>query len=199
MSKLRSALFRRKTRETNISIRMDLDGKGRACVRTPIGFLNHMLALLAGHGLFNLKIEASGDTDVDIHHTNEDVGICLGAALRKALGEKSGIKRFGFASVPMDEALAEVTLDLSGRPYLRVTGCGLRVTGRTKEYSINYLKQFLQALVNNAGITLHVEVISGEDLHHIIEAVFKALGRALKDAVTIDPRIEGILSTKGTL
>ena len=157
-----------------------------------------MLNLFTRHGLLDLQLKASGDTEVDIHHTNEDIGICLGLALKEALGNKEGIRRFGFASVPLDEALVEVSLDLSGRPYLKfkTQNSKLKIQG---EYDINYLTQFLQALVNNAGMTLHVEIISGEDTHHIIEAVFKALGRALKDAVSIDPRIKGILSTKGKL
>lgn len=199
MKKQRKAKVERKTTETNISITINLDGQGEAFIKTPIGFLNHMLALFAKHGLFDLSLKAAGDTHVDIHHTNEDVGICLGQALNRALSDKAGLKRFGMASVPMDEALVEVSLDLSGRPYLKVTrNQRIEIRGE-KEYSLNYLRQFLQALVNNAGITLHVEVISGEDLHHILEAIFKALGRALKEAVTIDPRIKGILSTKGTL
>lgn len=201
---MRKSLIKRNTTETRISLNINLDGRGKADIHTPIGFLNHMLNLLAKHGLLDLRIKASGDTEVDIHHTNEDIGICLGLALKEALGNKEGIRRFGFASVPLDEALVEVSLDLSGRPYLKVKSQKVpacRQAGKVKNngYDINYLTQFLQALVNNAGITLHVEIISGEDGHHIIEAVFKALGRALKDAVRIDPRIKGILSTKGKL
>lgn len=189
----------RRTRETDIRVAIDVDGKGKAGIETPIGFLNHMLTLFAAHGLFDLKVKAKGDIEVDIHHTNEDIGICLGSAFRDALADKSGIMRFGFASVPMEEALVEVSLDLSGRPYLKFTVYSAQFTTIGKEYSLSYLKQFLQAFVNNAGITLHVEVLYGEDSHHIIEAVFKALGRALKEAVTRDPRISGILSTKGIL
>ena len=194
---MRKSLINRNTTETRISLNINLDGRGKADIHTPIGFLNHMLNLLAKHGLLGLQIKASGDTEVDIHHTNEDIGICLGLALKDALGNKEGIRRFGFASVPLDEALVEVSLDLSGRPYLKVKSQKSKV--KNNGYDINYLTQFLRALVNNAGITLHVEIISGEDGHHIIEAVFKALGRALKDAVSIDPRIKGILSTKGKL
>jgi imidazoleglycerol-phosphate dehydratase len=207
MNKPRKATLKRKTTETNIRVTINLDGGGKAQVKTPIGFLNHMLALFAKHGLLDLNLKAEGDTEVDIHHTNEDIGICLGQAIHQALRDKSGIKRFGFASVPMDEALVEVTLDLSGRPYFKVTGhpsttlgAGRsQATGQGKEYSLNYLKQFLQALVNSAGITMHVEILYGEDTHHIIEAVYKALGRALREAVALDPRIKGILSTKGRL
>ncbi len=195
---MRKAIIKRNTTETRISLNINLDGRGKSGIRSPIGFLNHMLNLFARHGLLDLQLKASGDTEVDIHHTNEDIGICLGLALKEALGNKEGIRRFGFASVPLDEALVEVSLDLSGRPYLKlkIQNSKLKIQG---EYDINYLTQFLQALVNNAGMTLHVEIISGEDTHHIIEAVFKALGQALKDAVSIDPRIKGILSTKGKL
>jgi len=158
-----------------------------------------MLNLFARHGLFDLTLKARGDVDVDIHHSNEDLGIVLGLAIKKTLADKQGIRRFGFASVPIDEALVEVSLDLSGRPYLQFTVDSSQLTVQGKEYSLNYLKQFLRALAVNAGITLHVEVIHGEDSHHIIEAVFKALARALREAVSIDPRIKGILSTKGSL
>ena len=200
MNMNRKAAIERNTTETIISLQINLDGGGSSVVRTPIGFLNHMLNLFARHGLFDLTLKARGDVDVDIHHTNEDVGIVLGLAIKKALADKQGIRRFGFASVPIDEALVEVSLDLSGRPYFRLSAFGSQLSALKKEgYSLNYLKQFLQALVNTAGMTLHVEVIYGEDLHHIIEAVFKALARALREAVSIDPRIKGILSTKGSL
>ncbi len=200
MNMNRKAAIERNTTETRISLQINLDGGGSSVVRTPIGFLNHMLNLFARHGLFDLTLKARGDVDVDIHHTNEDVGIVLGLAIKKALADKQGIRRFGFASVPIDEALVEVSLDLSGRPYFQLSAFGSQLSVLKKEgYSLNYLKQFLQALVNTAGMTLHVEVIYGEDSHHIIEAVFKALARALREAVSIDPRIKGILSTKGSL
>ena len=199
MNMNRKAAIERNTTETRISLQINLDGGGSSVVRTPIGFLNHMLNLFARHGLFDLTLKARGDVDVDIHHTNEDVGIVFGLAIKKALADKQGIRRFGFASVPIDEALVEVSLDLSGRPYLQFTVDSSQLTVQGKEYSLNYLKQFLRALAVNAGITLHVEVIHGEDSHHIIEAVFKALARALREAVSIDPRIKGILSTKGSL
>ena len=200
MNMNRKAAIERNTTETRISLQINLDGGGSSVVRTPIGFLNHMLNLFARHGLFDLTLKARGDVDVDIHHTNEDVGIVFGLAIKKALADKQGIRRFGFASVPIDEALVEVSLDLSGRPYFQLSAFGSQLSVLKKEgYSLNYLKQFLQALVNTAGMTLHVEVIYGEDLHHIIEAVFKALARALREAVSIDPRIKGILSTKGSL
>lgn len=199
MNKNRKAVIERNTTETRISLKINLDGRGSFSIRTPIGFLNHMLTLFSKHGLFDLKLKAQGDVDVDIHHTNEDVGIVLGLAIKKALGDKASIRRFGFASVPIDEALVEVSLDLSARPYLKVSSHQSLVNSQTKEYSLNYLKQFLRALAVNAGITLYVEVIYGEDPHHIIEAVFKALARAMREAVSIDPRIKGILSTKGSL
>lgn len=199
MTKQRKAIMERKTTETDIRITLNLDGSGKSNIKTPIGFLNHMLVLLAKHGLFDIQLKAAGDTKVDIHHTNEDIGICLGLAVREALAEKLGIRRFGFASVAMDEALVEVSLDICARPYLKFTASSLELTAAGTGYSLNYLKQFLQALVNNAGITMVVEVIYGEDFHHIIEAIFKALGRALKEAVTIDSRVKGILSTKGRL
>ena len=197
--KARKANIKRKTTETAIAVGINLDGSGKSDIKTPINFLNHMLTLFSRHGLFDLKVKAAGDIEVDMHHTNEDIGICLGQAIKKALTDKLGIRRFGFSSVPMDEALAEVSLDISGRPFLkfRAQSSGFRAGG--KEYSLNYLKQFLQAAASNAGITLHVEIVYGEDSHHIIEAVFKAFGRALKEAVTVDPRIRGILSTKGIL
>ena len=199
MNMNRKAAIERNTTETRISLQINLDGGGSSVVRTPIGFLNHMLNLFARHGLFDLTLKARGDVDVDIHHSNEDLGIVLGLAIKKTLADKQGIRRFGFASVPIDEALVEVSLDLSGRPYLQFTVDSSQLTVQGKEYSLNYLKQFLRALAVNAGITLHVEVIHGEDSHHIIEAVFKALARALREAVSIDPRIKGILSTKGSL
>jgi len=199
MNMNRKAAIERNTTETIISLQINLDGGGSSVVRTPIGFLNHMLNLFARHGLFDLTLKARGDVDVDIHHSNEDLGIVLGLAIKKTLADKQGIRRFGFASVPIDEALVEVSLDLSGRPYLQFTVDSSQLTVQGKEYSLNYLKQFLRALAVNAGITLHVEVIHGEDSHHIIEAVFKALARALREAVSIDPRIKGILSTKGSL
>src|SRR3989338_8497413 len=199
MNKPRKISLARKTTETDIKIEISLDGEGKSSIQTPIGFLSHMLTLFARHGLFDVKLNARGDVDVDIHHSNEDLGIVLGLAIKKTLADKQGIRRFGFASVPIDEALVEVSLDLSGRPYLQFTVDSSRLTFQGKEYSLNYLKQFLRALAVNAGITLHVEVIHGEDSHHIIEAVFKALARALREAVSIDPRIKGILSTKGSL
>lgn len=199
MRKKRESLIIRKTAETKISLRLNLDGDGKSKVKTPLGFLNHMLEIFAKHGLFNLNLRAEGDTEVDIHHTNEDIAICLGLALKKALTDKKGIRRFGFASIPLDDALAQVSLDLNSRPYLKFNPGARLLKAEPSQYSLSYLKQFLQAFVNNGGLTLHVEIVYREDPHHIIEAIFKALAKALREAVTIDHRIKGILSTKGIL
>ncbi|GAH75677.1 unnamed protein product [marine sediment metagenome] len=193
----RSAKVERKTKETQIRLSLDLDGQGKARVESPVGFLNHMLALLARHASVDLEVEAAGDTDVDPHHTVEDIGICLGQALAEALGPKEGITRFASAAVPMDEALAQVALDLSGRPYLvyKVEFPGERVG----EFETELVRDFLQAFVTHAKMTLHVTVAYGENDHHIAEAIFKALARALKAAIARDPRVSGTPSTKGVL
>ena len=195
--KPRRAEVSRKTKETQITLRLDLDGEGRGDVQSPIGFLNHMLAILARHASINLAVKAVGDTDVDPHHTVEDIGICLGQALAEALGSKEGIVRFGCAAVPMDEALAQVALDLSGRPFLvyQVEFPGERVG----EFETELVRDFLQAFATHAKLTLHVRVPYGANDHHIAEAVFKALARALKTAVAHDPRVRGTPSTKGVL
>ena len=195
--KPRSAEVSRKTKETQITLRLDLDGRGGADVESPIGFLNHMLALLARHASIDLAVKAAGDTDVDPHHTVEDIGICLGQALAEALGSKEGIARFGCAAVPMDEALAQVSLDLSGRPFLvyQVEFPGERVG----EFETELVRDFLQAFATHAKMTLHVRVPYGSNDHHIAEAVFKALARALRAAVARDPRVSGMPSTKGVL
>ncbi len=195
--KPRSAEVSRKTKETQITLRLDLDGRGGADVESPIGFLNHMLALLARHASIDLAVKAAGDTDVDPHHTVEDIGICLGQALAEALGPKEGIARFGCAAVPMDEALAQVSLDLSGRPFLvyQVEFPGERVG----EFETELVRDFLQAFATHAKMTLHVRVPYGSNDHHIAEAVFKALARALRSAVARDPRVTGTPSTKGVL
>jgi len=193
----RRAEVRRKTHETTVEVALNLDGEGRADIQSPAGFLNHMLALLTRHSLVDLTVKAAGDTDVDMHHTVEDIGICLGQAIEKALGDKAGITRFASACVPMDEALAEVALDLSGRPYLvfSVTFPGECIG----DFKTQLVQEFLQAVVTHAKMTLHVQVPYGANDHHIAEAVFKALARALKGAVARDPRVLGTPSTKGTL
>lgn len=197
--KQRKAEVRRTTQETDIRIRLNLDGGGKAAVKTGIPFLDHMLTSLAKHGLFDLEIQARGDLEVDIHHTNEDVGIVLGQALTKALGEKRGIRRFGFFSVPMDEALVRVSVDLSGRPSLYVLrGKGIRFS-RLENYSFHDACEFLKAFTLHSGTNMNVEIVSGHDSHHIVEALFKATAKSLDMATTRDPRVAGVPSTKGTL
>jgi imidazoleglycerol-phosphate dehydratase len=187
----------RKTRETDVSVRLDLDGVGRANVNTGLGFFDHMLELLAGHGLFDLEVQATGDLKTGGHHTVEDVGICLGTVLAEALGDKRGINRYGNIVVPMDESLAMVALDLSGRPYFAYDGgpAGENIAG----FDSALVAEFFRAVVNHARMTLHVRVLSGGDVHHTIEAVFKGFGKALRQAVTVDERSAGIPSTKGVL
>jgi imidazoleglycerol-phosphate dehydratase len=197
--KIRKASVKRKTSETDIQIQLKIAGNGKSQIATGMPFLDHMLTLLAKHGLMDLFIKAKGDLHVDIHHTNEDVGITLGQALTKALGSKAGIRRYGFFSVPMDEALVRVTLDISGRPSLHVSkGKGVRFS-RLETYSFHDAMEFLKAFCQHSGINMHVEVLSGQDSHHIIEGVFKALARSLDMATQIDSRVRGIPSTKGSL
>lgn len=194
---MRIAEVARKTSETDIEVIVNLDGKGSRSITTGIGFFDHMLDHVARHGLLDLEVRAQGDLHVDQHHTVEDVGICLGDALRKALGDKSGIHRYGSALVPMDEALASVALDLSGRPYLVYTNpLADRFAG---EFALDLVQVFLQALTDRAGITMHVTVRAADNPHHAAEAIFKAVGRSLREAVEMDARIQGIPSTKGIL
>jgi imidazoleglycerol-phosphate dehydratase len=195
---MRTARVDRKTKETDIKTEINLDGEGKYSVNTSIPFLDHMLSLMSKHGLFDLKIRAKGDIDIDDHHTVEDVGITLGKALRQALGDMKGITRYGQASVPMDEALAEVRLDISGRPYL-IYKVEFPKRSKIKDFDPDLIEDFLQAFVSNGSITLHVQSHYGRNTHHIIEAIFKALGRALKQAVAIDPRVKGVPSTKKVL
>jgi imidazoleglycerol-phosphate dehydratase len=193
----RTATLQRTTRETDIRLTLTLDGSGTASIQTGVGFLDHMLTLFAVHGFFDLAITARGDVEVDDHHTVEDVGICLGQALAQALGDKAGICRYGHAYVPMDEALARVCIDCSNRPFLyyRVE-LGEDKVGR---FDVPLAKEFFRALALHAGLTLHVELLHGENGHHMLEAIFKALGRALAVAVLPDPRVSGQLSSKGIL
>lgn len=193
----RRAEVTRETRETRVRLSLDLDGSGRAAIESPVGFLNHMLDLLARHAVVDLEVEATGDTEVDLHHTVEDVGICLGQALEEALGGKEGIVRFASASVPMDEALAEVALDVSGRPLLVYD---VKFPGEhIGAFETELVEEFLQAFAAHGKLTLHVRAPSGTNDHHVAEAVFKALARALKAAVARDPRVRGTPSTKGVL
>ncbi len=187
----------RKTRETDIQVELELDGQGVNQIDTGISFLSHMLTLFSVHSLCNLKITAHGDMEVDDHHTVEDIGICMGEAIKMALGEKAGIKRYGEATVPMDEALARVVIDLSNRPYL-VYAVNVPVE-RLGALTTENIKEFFQALTNHAGITLHIDLLRGENSHHIIEAVFKAFARAFKAATTCEPGVEGVWSSKGKL
>ena len=193
----RQARIERKTRETEVLLQLNLDGNGAAKVETTIPFLNHMLEAWAKHGLMDLTVDARGDTDVDLHHTVEDVGICLGKAFKEAIGDKKGIVRFGAASIPMDEALVSCALDISGRPFL-VFNVPLTRT-RVANFDLDLLKDFFRAFAFNGDVTLHVNLHYGENLHHISEAVFKAVGRALAEATRLNPRIEGAPSTKGDL
>lgn len=195
---MRKTQIERKTKETDIKLSINLDGKGQYSINTPTPFLDHMLSLMCKHGLFDMKLKAKGDIDIDYHHTVEDIGIVLGKAVKQALGNMEGISRFAQATVPMDEALASVSLDISGRPYL-VYKVAFPKKSKIKNFDPDLIEDFLQAFVSNSGITLHVESPYGRNTHHIIEAVFKALGRALRNAVSIDPRIKGIPTTKGQL
>ncbi len=194
----RVASIDRKTSETDISLRLDLDGSGTSQVATGIAFFDHMLTLFARHGLFDLTVRADGDIAVDFHHTVEDTGITLGQALTRALGDKTGIRRYGHALVPMDETLVRVVLDLSGRPYLAYTAPEtVEAIGGT--FSFQLVEEFLRALSVHGGMNLHVDVLAGRDAHHMAEGIFKALARALDVATSLDPRVTGIPSTKGVL
>ena len=196
----RKARISRKTRETDISISLNLDGSGKARIKTPFPFLNHMFELVARHGLMDLVVSAQGDIEVDAHHTIEDLGIVFGQAIAKALGKKAGIVRYGHASVPMDEARSEASLDISGRPHLLYVTVPDWGNKKINDFDTSLVKHFFQGLVTHAGITLHLaDSSSGSDPHHILEAEFKAFARALKEAVQKDPRVKGVPSTKGKL
>lgn len=193
----RSAEVERRTKETDIQITLNLDGKGISSIDTSIPFLDHMFELMVAHGFMDLTVKAKGDTEIDYHHTVEDLGICLGQAISEALGEKKAIKRYGQAIVPMDEALAQVVIDISNRPYL-----SYKVpleTSLTGQFDVGILSEFFRALVNHAGLTMHIELVSGDDPHHSAEAIFKAFARALDDASQREERLEGVPSTKGLL
>jgi imidazoleglycerol-phosphate dehydratase len=194
----REALIERNTSETKIRLRLGVDGTGNSKIESGIPFFDHMLTLFARHGVFDVELAAKGDIDVDFHHTVEDTGITLGQALTKALGNKAGIRRYGFAYVPMDEALVRVVVDLSGRPFLAYKAPGdVEAIGGT--FSFQLVEEFLRALSVHGGMNLHVDVLAGRDAHHMAEGVFKALARALDSATQVDPRVQGIPSTKGVL
>jgi len=193
----RTAVVKRKTSETEIEMDLNLDGEGKYDLSTNIPFLDHMLAQLAKHGLFDLKIKAKGDVEIDFHHTVEDVGIVVGEAFKKALKDKKGIRRFGSAYTPLDEALALVVVDIAGRPYF-VYDVDLPKE-KVGEFDVELVEDFFQAFANNCGATLHVRMISGNNLHHIVEAIFKAFAKAMDQGTRIDKRIKDIPSTKGVL
>ncbi len=193
----RKADISRETRETQIRLNLNLDGNGTSNINTGVGFLDHMLELFAKHGFFDLEIEAKGDLHVDAHHTTEDVGICLGQAFQKAVGDKAGMVRFGSFTVPMYESLAKVDLDICGRPYLHYKTP--LESGKVGEFDIELTEEFFHGFVNHSGTTLHINVPYGTNQHHIIEATFKAVAKALDIATRIDTRITGVLSTKGSL
>ena len=193
----RNATVRRQTGETKISLTLDLDGVGRSQIRTGVGFFDHMLTLFSKHGLFDLTVEADGDLHVDSHHLVEDVGICLGQALKESLGDKVGITRYGSATVPMDETLVTAAVDLSGRAY-----CVWQVDlpqVHVGTFSAELAEEFWRAVSANAGMNLHILLHHGHNVHHQIEAIFKAVARALRQATEKDPRVVGVLSTKGVL
>ncbi len=193
----REATVHRKTKETDIRLRLILDGTGQSNITTGIGFFDHMLTLFAKHGLFDLEIKAKGDLEVDAHHTVEDVGLTLGQALREALGDKAGLVRYGWCLLPMDEALARIAVDCGGRPYLAYKAPkGAAAIGN---FPIQLLEEFLRAFSVQGGLNLHVTLLDGRDSHHMAEAVFKGLARALDQATRLDERVQGIPSTKGSL
>jgi len=193
----RTAEVERITKETNIRISLKLDGRGLAEISSGIPFFDHMLTLLAVHGFFDLSVHAEGDLDVDFHHTVEDVGLVLGQAVAEALDERKGIRRYGHAVTPMDDALATVTVDLSNRPYLVFNVPDTAASGTALNSSLT--KEFFRALVNRGGMNLHINVAYGDNEHHVIESIFKAFGRALDQASSFDGRITGVRSSKGSL
>ena len=193
----RTADLHRKTAETDIHLSIQIEGEGKYEVSTGVPFLDHMLELLTRHGFFNLRVQANGDVEVDDHHTVEDVGLALGQVLREALGDKQGIRRFGEASVPLDEALVSCVVDLSGRPFLAYN-LAIRQE-KVGQFSTELVHDFFLALTHQVGMNLHLNMTQGRNPHHIIEAGFKAFARALSSAVEYDPRVKGVLSTKGTL
>src|SRR5471032_2687619 len=195
---MRKAAVKRKTKETEVEVEVDLDGAGRSAVATGIGFLDHMLDVLAGHSRFDITVKAKGDTHIDDHHTAEDTGIALGQAVKQALGDMKGITRYADVHVPMDEALTRVAIDISGRPFLVFKATFIR--DKVGAFDTELVQEWFQAFAMNAGLTLHVETLYGTNDHHISESCFKALARALRVALSIDPRAAGeVPSTKGSL
>ncbi len=194
----RKASIHRKTKETEIRLEFSLDGVGQSEIKTGIPFMDHMLTLMAAHGFMDLKVTATGDTEIDDHHTVEDLGICLGKAIHEALGKRQGIRRYGHAIVPMDEALARIALDISNRPFL-----AYRVVlkeSKTGSFDVSLVREFFRALVHHSGITMHVDLVSGDDPHHVAESIFKSFARALDQATGLEPRLgDAVPSTKGLL
>jgi len=193
----RTATIKRQTRETDIELTFAIDGSGRSEISTGIGFFDHMLELFTKHGLFDLQLKAKGDLNVDAHHTVEDVGLALGQALREALADKNGLTRYGWCLLPMDDALARIALDCSGRPYLAYDAP--EEAGPIGDFPFQLIEEFLRAFSVQGGLNLHVALLDGRDTHHMAEAVFKGLARALDQATRIDPRVQGVPSTKGQL
>ena len=193
----RTATINRSTKETSIKLALGLDGRGEHQVESGVPFFDHMLTQIARHGFFDLQLDAKGDLEIDAHHTVEDVGICLGEAFKKALGDKTGIRRYGRGTMPMHEALAAVILDFSGRPFL-VFNVPLP-KAQVGNFELELVEEFFTAFCNHSGANVHVNLAYGDNLHHIVEAVFKAFARALDDATQFDSRIEGVLSSKGSL
>jgi len=194
---MRKAKVKRRTRETDISLEMNVDGTGKSNINTSIPFLDHMLELLAKHGLFDIILKASGDIEVDYHHTVEDIGICLGECFKKAIGDLKGVKRYGESTVPMGESLCSVVLDVCNRPHL-VFNTPL-IKGKIGTFDIELVKEFFDSFARKSGISLHINVKYGDNTHHVIEAIFKAFAHALDKASTVDKRITGVMSTKGKL
>lgn len=194
---MREGIVNRNTKETQIKVEINLDGRGDSNVNTGIGFLDHMLVLFSKHGFFNSIIDVAGDVHVDCHHTIEDTGIALGKAIKQAVGDKKSIKRYGSSFVPMDEALVQVVLDISDRPYLVFDA--QMTAPMVGQFDTQMVEEFFRAVAVNAGLTLHIRLIHGKNCHHIIEAMFKAFGKALDEATQYDSRIVGVMSTKGVL
>lgn len=194
---MRKHTISRDTAETKINVTYDVDGTGEGEIKTGVGFLDHMLVLFKGHGLFDLDVFCDGDIEVDYHHTTEDIGIALGQAFKVAMGDKAGITRYATVSIPMDEALATVHLDISGRSHLVYRVEGLK--DKVGQFDTELVQEFFQGFANHAGVTLHIQVEYGTNTHHMIEAIFKAFARALDKASSLNPRIKGIPSTKGVL
>ena len=195
--KTRRAEIERKTAETQISVKLNLDGEGKCDIATGIGFLDHMLTLLAKHSFMDLTVKAKGDLEVDSHHTVEDIGIVLGEALQEALGDKAGIHRYGNCFIPMDETLAQVCLDFSGRPFLVFDAEIPKI--QLGNYDTEMTEEFFRAVAMHCGLTLHIRVLYGSNVHHVIEAIFKAFARAVAEAAAGDPKVKGVMSSKGVL